>query len=90
MTTKEKAWMDRVAQLGCICCQHFGQGATPATLHHVREGQGMSQRAKHWLVVPLCKHHHQGNEGIHSGTFYRRYKLDEMDLLAFTLEALYG
>ena len=35
--------------------------------------------------------HHQGNTGLHGlGTkaFYGRYRLDEMDLLALTIEAL--
>lgn len=86
-----KAYKSRVASLGCILCRHFDLGETPATLHHVREGQGMSQRASDWLVIPLCKACHQGPNGLHGlGTrgFYNRYKLDELDLLALTLEAL--
>jgi hypothetical protein len=81
-----KAWKNKVAALGCILCRHQGLGETPATLHHVREGQGMSQRASDWLVIPLCKEHHQGKSGIHGGQFYQLYRLDEMDLLAWTLE----
>lgn len=86
MTVKE--WKSKVAELGCILCRHFGYGETPANLHHVREGQGMGQRASDWLVIPLCKEHHQGSTGIHNAGFYRRTKLDEMDLLAMTLEVL--
>jgi hypothetical protein len=82
-----KQWKSKVAALGCIVCRHFELGETPATLHHVREGQGMAQRASDWLVVPLCKEHHQGRSGIHGGQFYQLNKLDEMDLLAMTLEA---
>jgi len=81
-----KVWKNKVAALGCILCRHQGLGETPATLHHVREGQGMSQRASDWLVIPLCKEHHQGKSGIHGGQFYQLYRLDEMDLLAWTLE----
>ena len=84
-----KAYKSRVASLGCILCRHFDLGETPATLHHVREGQGMSQRASDWLVIPLCKEHHQGKTGIHGGEFYRRWKMDELDLLAMTIEALH-
>jgi hypothetical protein len=73
-------WKARVAALGCLIC------GRPANLHHVREGQGMSQRASDWLVVPLCREHHQGADGIHSGRFYHRFKKDEMDLLAETIE----
>lgn len=82
-----KAWKSKVAWLGCILCRHLDLGETPASLHHVREGQGMSQRASDWLVVPLCKEHHQGRTGVHGGQFYQLYKLDELDLLAMTLEA---
>ena len=83
-----KHWKSKVAGLGCILCRHLDLGETPATLHHVREGQGMSQRASDWLVIPLCKEHHQGKTGIHGGQFYQLFKMDEMDLLALTLEAL--
>lgn len=85
MTTKE--WKSKVAGLGCVLCQHLGLGPSPACLHHAREGQGMSQRASDWLVIPLCHHHHQGQDGIHSAKFYTKFRLDEMDLLAMTIEA---
>ena len=79
MTVKQ--WKARVAALGCLMCQQ------PANLHHVREGQGLSQRSSDWLVVPLCRLHHQGTDGIHDGRrFYLRFKLDELDLLAMTIE----
>lgn len=81
-------WKSKVADIKCVLCLHLGYGETPATLHHVREGQGMSQRSSDWLVVPLCKEHHQGNTGIHSGRFYHLWKLDEMDLLAMTIERI--
>ena len=59
----EKQHMGRVAELGCVLCQHLGYGPTPANVHHIREGAGMGQRSPHYLTVPLCKPHHQGNEG---------------------------
>jgi len=83
-----KRWKTTVASLGCVLCRHLGLGDTPANLHHVREGQGMSQRSSDWLVIPLCKEHHQGKTGIHGGKFYLLWKMDEMDLLALTLEAV--
>jgi hypothetical protein len=69
----------------------LGNGQTPAQLHHLREGQGMSQRAADTLVIPLCPEHHQGKNGLHGlGTreFERRYKTTELDLLAETIEAI--
>jgi hypothetical protein len=90
-TQAEKAHMDRVAELGCILCKHLNAPQLSKTdLHHLREGQGMAQRASNWLVVPLCHDScHQGPLGIHGNkTLLRIAKADEMDLLAWTLEAL--
>lgn len=85
MATKaEKRHMDRVAQLPCALC-----GASPVQLHHIREGQGMSQRASNWLVIPLCPSCHTGPQGIHGDkTMLRIAKMEELDLLANTIEAL--
>lgn len=85
MTTKaEKRYMDRVAQLDCVLC-----GDSPVQLHHVREGQGMAQRAQNWLVIPLCPDCHQGTSGIHGNRQRLKFaKVDEMDLLSKTIERL--
>lgn len=84
MTKAEKRHMDRVAQLPCVVC-----GAHGVHVHHVREGQGMSQRASNWLTVPLCPDCHTGPSGIHGNkALMRIQKFDEMDLLAMTIEAL--
>lgn len=86
-----KKHKDRVAAIGCILCRHLGYGETPPQLHHIREDQGMSQRASDYLVVPLCREHHQGDTGFHGlgeREFERRYKLSELDLLAMTLEII--
>ena len=85
MTTKaEKKYLDRVASLPCQCC-----GAEGVQVHHVREGQGMAQRAQNWLAVALCPACHTGSQGIHGDRrMLKARKLDEMDLLAKTIEAL--
>lgn len=91
MSAATKRHKDRVAGLGCCICRMLGYGETPPDLHHLREGQGMSQRAPDMLVIPLCREHHQGDTGLHGlGTreFERRYKVTELDLLAETLELL--
>lgn len=92
-TAAEKRHMGRVAALGCILCDHLSLGATPAQVHHIREGQGMSQRASNFLTVPLCPGHHQGGTGLHglgTNAFERAYGLSELDLLAMTIERLGG
>ena len=81
--------MNRVAELGCVVCRMLGYGSTPAQLHHVREGQGMAQRAQNWLVVPLCPEHHQGKTGGHGDrSAMRQLKVDELDLLSQTIQDL--
>lgn len=83
-----KSYKSAVASLGCMACRLLGHGETPAMLHHVREGQGMSQRASDFLIIPLCHEHHQGKHGIHGHGFESITKMTEMDLLAATIEAV--
>jgi hypothetical protein len=86
MSNAGKRWMGKVAALPCCIC-----GATPVQVHHIREGQGASQRAQDTLTIPLCPDHHQGANGIHGlgrKGFYARYNRDELDYLADTIEAL--
>jgi hypothetical protein len=93
MTVAEKEYLNRVAKVGCILCHHLGLGHTEPTIHHAREGEGAAQRAPDWLAIPLCKEHHQGDTGWHGlgkRAFYARYKLDEMDLLAMTIQAVFS
>jgi hypothetical protein len=82
-TAAEKRHMGRVAELGCIICTE------PAQVHHIRDGQGMSQRASNWLVIPLCPEHHMGALSVHKTPkqFANIYG-SELDLLALTLEKL--
>lgn len=81
---KEKRYLDRVAQLDCVVC-----GAHGVHVHHLREGQGMGQRASNFLTAPLCPSCHTGPRGIHGDrSVLRQEKLDEMDLLARTIERL--
>ncbi len=84
MTTQtERAHMDRVASLGCLICH------APAEVHHIRQGQGMGQRASHYLTVPLCPEHHRGTTGIHGDrSALRLVKTDELGLLAETIRRL--
>ena len=84
MTKAEKKYMNRVAELPCVCC-----GVTGVQLHHIREGQGMAQRASNFLVVPLCPDCHTGPSGVHGDkSMMRIQKMTELDMLAKTIEAL--
>lgn len=79
--------MAAVADLGCLICRG------PASLHHIRAGQGLGQKASDYLVIPLCPMHHQhGGHGvaIHSGkrTWESLYG-SELTLLAQTISEVF-
>jgi len=70
-TPAEKAYMDKVARLGCMIC------GKPPHLHHVT-GAGMGLKSSNYDVIPLCPYHHQQGgygEAVHNGTkeFESRY-----------------
>ena len=76
-----KRHLAKVAQLPCCLC-----GTMPVELHHIREGQGMAQRAPDTLVIPLCPDCHRGKNGIHGDkTMLRVMKKTELELLDETL-----
>lgn len=80
----ESAHLSNVADLPCALCAE-----SPCEVHHIREGQGMSQRASHYLTVPLCPGCHRGPQGVHGDkTMLRIHKTSEIQLLADTIEKL--
>lgn len=89
-TAAERRHHERIAGMSCVVCDALGIGQlTNTTVHHIREGQGMSQRASHWLAVPLCWDDHQGPNGVHGNrTRMRMAKMDELDMLAETIRRL--
>jgi hypothetical protein len=87
MTKREKQWLSKVADLGCLIC------GAPAEIHHIRTGQGMGQRASNFLVIPLCEFHHRlgaFGEAIHAGQreFEIQHGCNELDLLAEVIRRL--
>lgn len=59
-TLEEKRYHAKVRELGCIV--HLC--GAPAAVHHAETGAG--GRKDHMKVLPLCYHHHQGDQGIHT------------------------
>lgn len=59
-TKEEDLHLTKKTALGCICCRLDGRGWVAAGIHHIREGEGMGQRASHFDTLPLCEPHHQG------------------------------
>lgn len=80
--------MARVSLLPCCLC-----GAQPVEVHHARAGEsaGMAQRPPDMLTIPLCPSCHRGQKGVHGDrTMLRITKKTELQLVAETLEELYG
>ena len=98
MRNAEAKYLGKLTRLGCIVCRHFCyvtsqpyEAPDPSlqltVIHHPRAGEGGAQRAQNWLGIPLCVEHHTGKSGVHNnGNQIRSLKLDEMDLLALTIE----
>lgn len=87
MNAADRAYLSRVAALGCAICRLLGLGATPAQVHHRRTGTGAGRRAPHSETVPLCEFHHTGAAGIHGlgrKAFEREYGVSEGELVAQT------
>jgi hypothetical protein len=69
----------------------MGYSETPAQIHHPRINEAMGKKASHWLAIPLCLSHHLGEHGIHGDRVdFKNARVDELDLLADTLELIYG
>lgn len=77
-------YLSKVADLGCLICRR------QAEIHHVRFGQGMSQRASDYLVIPLCPAHHRtGGYGVAIHAGQKQFELQhgsELELLAQTIK----
>lgn len=87
MTKTEERHIARIKAMDCVICGASG----PSDAHHIREGQGKSQRAGHFLVIPLCKNCHQGSNGIHGDkALFRIYKMTELKALNATLEKIFS
>lgn len=57
--TEEKAWMDRITQIGCVVCKLHHGVYTPAEVHHI---DGKTKPDAHLKTIPLCYRHHRGGE----------------------------
>lgn len=85
--------LNRVRSVPCVLCARLGMGDTPSAAHHPRSGTGMGTKRADWLAIALCHEHHQGDTGLHGmgrKAFEATYQVDEWDLLADTIEAIYG
>jgi hypothetical protein len=87
-----KRYHARLAEQPCALCVELGMAqTTPTEIHHIRAGQGMSQRAGHFLALPLSYEAHRGPNGIHGDrSLWRIAGHDELSLLDVVLERVLG
>jgi len=81
--------MGLVASLGCILARLGFEAECEGRVevHHIRHGQGMTDRASDWMTIGLCRAHHTTKLGIHyRRSFETRTGFSELDLLAKTIE----
>ena len=83
--------LDRVHSIPCVLCAKLGlTQLTRTTAHHVRTGQGASQRADDMLTAAICEECHQGPQGVHGDRGRLKMAgLSELMLVALTLRVLY-
>ena len=75
-TKQERAYMGRVAELGCVIC-----GGIPE-IHHNTKNRGYGAKSSNYDIIGLCPHHHRGEEGIHHiGVKTWESKYDDQDNL---------
>lgn len=55
-TADEKRVMTAIARLSCVACALHGEDQPLISLHHI---DGREKPGAHYLVLPLCKWHHQ-------------------------------
>jgi len=85
LTKDEREHLAKVKQLPCGLCQ----AAPPSIAHHIRTGQGMSQRGGHYCTIPLCPLCHSGKDGIHgTKALWRIYRQTELNVLDQTIQLL--
>ena len=88
MTNKAEArHLSRLAAMPCALCGDFG-----VQIHHILEGRVKGRKSGHFTAIPLCPScHMDNNNGIHGGqAMLKVMKTTELELLAQTLEVLYG
>lgn len=58
-SAEEARFIELVAGLGCLICGKL------ANVHHIMHAPGKLKRRDHRFIAPLCRDHHQGDDGVH-------------------------
>lgn len=64
---KHPAYLAAVRELPCCICENWGfPQFTPTHAHHTFCGRYGQAKTPDRQAIPLCHHHHQGADGIHT------------------------
>lgn len=91
VTKEQKQFHDNLCNhIGCIACRLDGLFNDYVSVHHI---DGRTKPDAHFLVLPLCSHHHQvsgkGWLTLHDNkSRFTAHYGSEMDLLKMSIEML--
>ena len=79
-----REYLSLLHELNCIICLNcYGQNRPAVEAHHIESVRGTHSD---FAAIPLCKKCHDGLHGAHRRPFYLAHKLDDVKLLAWTIE----
>jgi len=85
MKASNKREYDHIGRVKALSCGNCDE-RPPSDAHHIIEN---GTRVSHYATIPLCKHCHQGNQGIGGDkTLFRITKKTELMILADTFKRL--
>lgn len=86
MSAASKRYLGLIHRLPCVVCLYaYGRRVRAAEAHHLEHVRG---EHSDFATIPLC---HACHEGLHQSrrrAFYLAHKLDDIKLLAWTVEQL--
>lgn len=86
MATRNSRHLAKIHTLPCVVCANcYGRSVMAEEAHHIE-----SVRGEHsdFATVPLCRQCHGELHEARRRAFYRAHKLDDVKLLAWTIELL--
>lgn len=87
MTVASKRHLSALHELPCVVCLNVhGRKCNAQEAHHVEAARGSWSD---FATVPLCGACHDLLHAMHRRAYYRAFKLDDVKLMAWTIELLW-
>lgn len=86
MSAAAKRHLSKIHTLPCVVCLNcYGQRKNADEAHHLEAYRGDHSD---FATVPLCKDCHDSLHAQHRRAFYNAHKLDDVKLMAWTVQLL--